>query len=73
MLYVEMEKSHIYQEGKLRHITGEVQREDIGPRTLSGVLSGGSKIPGFQEVSQHERDLTTLAGSSQDGGQSGSC
>lgn len=69
MLYVEMEKSHIYQEGKLRHITGEVQREDIGPRTLSG----GSKIPGFQEVSQHERDLTTLAGSSQDGGQSGSC
>lgn len=32
--------------------------------------SGGSEIPGFREVSQHEKDLTTLAGSSQDGGRS---
>ena len=31
MLYVEVEGSHIYQEGKLRQATGgEIQREDIG-------------------------------------------
>ena len=31
MLYVELEKNHIYQEGDLRQITGgEIQREDIG-------------------------------------------
>lgn len=48
----------------MRQITGgKIQREDIGPRTPSG----GSEIPGFQEVSQHERDLTALAGGSQDG------
>lgn len=69
MLYVEVEKSHIYQEGRLRQITGEIQREDIGLRTVSG----GSEIPEFQEVSQYKRDLTTLAGSSQDGGQSHRC
>ena len=31
MLYVELEKNHIYQEGELRQITGgKIQREDIG-------------------------------------------
>lgn len=31
MLYVEVEESHIYQEGKLRQATeGEIQRADIG-------------------------------------------
>ena len=65
MLYMEVEESHTYQERKLRQTTGVgIQREDVGLRTPSG----GSEIPGFQEVSQHERNLTTLAGGSQAGG-----